>query len=136
MAATVNITVENDADFYQVFQYTLADGVTPISIVAATFTFGVRRSLADASALFKVTSAGGSVTLNGVAQPNGQIQIVDGPNGKFGLWIAKAQLQAAPLGTWSHSLLITQTAAAGAFPPTLTTPVWSGALTINQGASR
>lgn len=135
MPATVNITVETDADFFQVFQYTLADGVTPISILGATFTFGVRRSLTDSNVMFKVTSAGGTVTINNVPVPNGQIQIVDGPNGKFGLWIAKAQLQAAPLGTWTHSLIINQPATS-LFPPALSLPIWGGALTINQGPSR
>ena len=135
MVAQVNITVENDCDFYQVFQYLLPDNATPISIIGATFTFGVRRALADSSAMFYITSAGNTVTLNGLTVPNGQIQIVDGPNGKFGLWIAIAQIQAAPLGTWSQSLVITQPATA-VFPPTLITPIWNGTLTINQGPAR
>lgn len=129
MPAQVNITVENDADFFQVFQYTLADGVTPINIVGTTFTFGVRRSLNDAGTLFKVTSTVSS---------SGQIQIVDGPNGKFGLWIARAQLLAAPLGTWAQSMLINQPVVPPAFPPTITTPVWGvgSTITINNGPSR
>jgi hypothetical protein len=127
MPATVNITVENDADFYQVFQYTLADGVTPISIIGATFLFGVRRSIGDAGMLFNVSS---------VASASGQIQIVDGPNGKFGLWIAKARLRAGPAGVWVQSMIITQPAAPSAFPPTLSTPIWNGSFTINPGASR
>src|ERR1700674_1094311 len=109
MPATVNISVETDADFFQVFQYTLPDGITPININNATFVFGVRRSISDPNVLFKVTSTLGAA---------GQIQITDGPNGKFGLWIAKAQLQAAPIGIWSHSLIITQPATS-LFPPTL-----------------
>ena len=135
MLSQLNITVENDADFYQVFQYMLPDGRTPINIANATFVFGVRRDLADTSALFRVTSVGGTVTLNGVSVPNGQIQIVDGPKGKFGIWIAMAQLQAAPLGTWAHSLVITQPATL-LFPPTLTIPIWNGTITINPGPSR
>jgi hypothetical protein len=135
MVAQVNITVETDADFFQVFQYLLPDNVTPISIVNATFTFGVRRTLSDTSVLFKVTSAGGTVALNGSNVPNGQIQIIDGPNGKFGLWISMAQLQAAPTGTWAHSLIITQPPTS-LFPPTLNTPIWNGTLTINPGPAR
>lgn len=133
MPATVTITVETDADFYSVFQYTLPDGVTPISIIGATFIYGVRRSLTDPNVMFKVTSAGGLVP--GTALPNGQIQIVDGPNGKFGLWISKAQIQAAPLGTWAHSLVINQPATS-LFPPPLSLPIWGGTLTINPGPSR
>jgi hypothetical protein len=126
MVAQVNITVENDADFYQVFQYTLPDGVTPINIVGATFTFGVRRTLNDAGALFYVTSTGSA---------KGQIQIVDGPNGKFGLWIAKAALLAAPIGTWTQAMLVS-IPATSLFPPALTTVIWDGTLTINNGAAR
>jgi hypothetical protein len=129
MLTQMNITIERDGDFYQVFQYMLPDGVTPINIVGASFTLGVRRALADPDVLFKVTSAGGTVTLDGATLPNGQIQILDGPNGKFGLWISQAQLQAAPTGTWLHSLLITMPAAA-IFPPALTLPIWNGTLTI------
>jgi len=135
MVAQVNITTQTDADFFQIFQYTLPDGITPISIISATFVFGVRRALGDTNVLFKVTSAGGTVTLNGVTGPNGQIQIVDGPNGKFGLWIAKAQLQAAPLGTWFQSLVVT-IPPTSLFPPAIATPIWNGNLTINPGPSQ
>jgi|SRR5579871_4349404 len=128
MPATVDITVTNDGDFYQVFQYTLPDGVTPIPIVGATFTFGVRRSLADTGVLFTVTSA---------LSDAGQIQIVDGPNGKFGLWIAETKLQKAPVGIWQQSMVVKIPAAGpSSFPPTLLTPIWSGSITINDGASR
>jgi hypothetical protein len=127
MPAAVNITVENDADFFQVFQYTLPDGVTPINIAGASFNFGVRRSLNDAGALFTVTS-----TLTS----KGQIQIIDGPNGKFGLWISQLALQTAPPGNWIQAMLITQPAVPPSFPPTLTTPVWGGTITINNGAAR
>ena len=127
MPATVNITLENDADFFQQFQYTLADGVTPISIAGATFVFAVRRSLSDPNTLFKVTSN---------ASSSGQIQIVDAVNGIFGLWIAKAQILAAPLGTWYHSLVVTIPVLTGAFPPTISTPLWSGQVVIANGAAR
>jgi hypothetical protein len=123
---TADFTLTNDADFYQVFQYTLADGVTPINISTASFVLGVRRSVGDAGSLFRVTST---------ASSSGQIQIVDGPNGKFGLWIAQAQLLAAPLGTWAQSLVITLPPTS-LFPPTLNLEVWSGSLTIMNGASR
>jgi hypothetical protein len=96
----------------------------------------VRQSLADPNALFKVTSAGNTVTINKVAVPNGQIQILDGPNGIFGLWISIAQIQAAPLGVWQQAMLITQPAVPPAFPPTITTPIWTGTLTINAGAAK
>lgn len=138
MPAIVNITTETDADFYQVFQYTLSDGVTPISIIGCTFRFGVRRSITDLSTLFVVNSIGNTVMLNGVSYPNGLTSIVDGPNGKFSLWIAKQQLQAAPPGTWTQSLIINTPAVGQGFgaQPALATPVWGGSLTINLGPSR
>lgn len=135
MPAQVNISVETDADFFQVFQYTQPDGITPINVNNATFVFGVRRSISDPNVLFKVTSVVGTVMLNGTSFPNGQIQIVDGPNGKFGLWIAMEQLQAAPQGIWSHSLIINQPPTS-LFPPALFIPIWNGTLTINPGPSR
>jgi hypothetical protein len=125
MPATVNITVENDADLYQVFQYTLADGVTPISIVGASFAMGVRRTAVDPSALFFITSA---------AAEAGQIAIFDGPNGKFSLLITKAVLKKTPLGTWQQSLVINLPAQNG--NPAVTKKIWNGTFTIKAGPSR
>ena len=126
MPQSVDITVQTDADFYQQFQYMLPDNVTPIPIIAATFVFGVRRSIGDSNTLFRVTS-----TLSS----SGQIQIIDGPNGIFGLWIAQAQIAAAPVGTWSQSMIINQPATS-VFPPALAIPIWNGDLTITLGPSR
>jgi hypothetical protein len=121
----VDITVGNDADFYQVFQYCLADGVTPINIAGTSFKMGVKRNLADAGAVFFV---------NSLPSAAGQIQIFDGPNGLFQIWIAKAQLQKVPTGQYFQSLIISL--AANGAQPAIDQPLWSGSLIINPGASR
>lgn len=125
MPATVDITIENDADFYQLFQYTLPDGVSPISIVGATFAMGVRRTVVDPAALFFITST---------ASDKGQITIMDGPNGVYSVLITKAALKKAPLGTWQQSLVINLPALGGA--PARTQKIWNGILTIKAGPSR
>ena len=129
MPAQVNITVEDDQDFYQIFQYLLADGVTPISIVGATFLMKVRRSAGDPGTLFTVSS-----TLSS----SGQIQIFDGPNGKFSLWIAQPQLLAAPNGIFSHSMLVSMVQPNSGISQPLSLPVWgsTSTITINPGPSR
>jgi hypothetical protein len=129
MPAQVNITAETDQDFYQIFQYLLPDGVTPIPIIGATFVMKVRRSAGDTGVLFAVTSTLPSA---------GQIQIYDGPNGKFSVWIAQAQLLAAPIGTWSHSCTITMVQPNSGIAAPLTLPMWgsTSTFTIAPGASR
>ena len=125
MVAKVDITVQSDGDFYQLFQYTLADGLTAIPIIGATFNMGVRRTAQDAAVLFRVTSALSS---------SGQISPFDAPNGKFVLWIAKSVLQTAPIGIWVQSLIVNLPAAGP--QPAIAQPIWNGAFTINPGPSR
>lgn len=129
MPATADLTVEDDQDFYQIFQYLLPDGVTPISIVGATFLMTVRRSAGDTGVLFSVSS-----TLSS----SGQIQLFDAPNGKFSVWIAKAQLLAAPKGTFSHSLIVSMVQPNSGISQPLSLPVWgsTSTITINPGPSR
>ena len=126
MPATCNITVQSDGDFYAVFFYALPDGVTPINISGATFNMGVRRSINDPNTLFRVTS-----TLSKF----GQIQIVDGPGGQFGVWIARQPLLSLPAGLWQQSMIVTLPATS-LFPPTINVPIWNGTLEIDLGASR
>jgi hypothetical protein len=128
MVAQVNITAETDADFYQQFTYTLSDGVTPVNITGATFTFGVRRSITDPGVLFKITS---TQTASGAVIP------INAPSGIFALWITKTALQAAPPGTWAQSLVVTLPGAVPVSPPmNLSQLVWTGNLTINLGPAR
>lgn len=128
MVAQVNITTETDADFYQQFAYTLPDGVTPINITGATFTFGVRRSLSDTGVLLKVTSTQTS---------SGQIIPINAPSGVFAVWITKAALQASPVGTWAQSLVVSLPSAVPISPPvSLNQLIWTGNITINLGPSR
>ncbi|UGY16758.1 hypothetical protein HAP48_0004215 [Bradyrhizobium septentrionale] len=125
MPATVNITISNDADFYTLFQFTEADGITPISIVGATFIMGVRRTMQDPAALFMLTSTSSDA---------GGISIWDGPNGIFAVLIKKERLQKSPVGLFQQSLVCNLPASNGR--PALTLPIWSGTLQNNMGASR
>jgi hypothetical protein len=125
MPAIVDITVENDADFYQLFQYTLVDGVTPVSLVGASFVMGVRRTAQDAAALFYVSST---------ASAAGQITLWDAPNGKFAILIAKAILQRSPIGIFQQSLVCNLPAQGG--QPAVSQKIWGGTLTNNPGPSR
>lgn len=125
MPAQVNITVENDADFYQVFQYTQPDGQTPVNLLGTTFKMGIRRTVGDAGILFNVTS---------MPSAAGAITLVNPQQGLFALWIAQPQLLLTPIGTWFHSLIASVPATEG-IPP-LALQVFGGTLTITDGPSR
>jgi hypothetical protein len=125
MVAQVNITQENDADFYQTFAYLLPDGITPISLVGATFKMSIRRSAGDAGVL---------LSLNSTLSSSGQISLVDAPNGRFSVWILQAALVAMPLGIFAHSLVASLPTAAGV--PARTVPIFNGSFTTVAGPSR
>ena len=125
MVAQVAITTANDRDFYQVFAYTLQDGLTPISLNGATFRMGVRRTAQDAGLLFVVTS-----TLS----DSGQIILVNGALGQVAVWIKQSQLLSVPAGTFVHSLIAYVPASGGV--PALAVPIWDGTISISQGPSR
>jgi hypothetical protein len=113
--AIVNITVENDADFYRQFAYQLVDG-TPIDLTGLTMLMGIRRLAADVTEEMELTTE------------NGGLAITDPPNGKFTVLITQDQLVHLPLGDFEHSLILLNGSARYR--------MWSGALTINAGASR
>lgn len=113
--AIVNITVENDADFYRQFAYQMVSG-TPIDLTGYTMVMGIRRLAEDVTEEMELTTENGGLT------------IIDPPNGVFTVMITQDQLVHLPLGDFEHSLIII----AGA----RRSRVWSGALTINAGASR
>lgn len=114
---TVNITVENDADFYQVFQYaTAADPPVPISIVGGSLEMMLRRRAEDEAAMLRLSTA------------NGEIALVDAAAGKFSILIPAIELQRLALGEYAHSLILTM---AG-----LKTKIWSGTFINNAGPTR
>lgn len=113
--ATVNILVENDADFYQVFQYTTLASA-PIDISGSTMEMMLRRHAEDVEALLRLGT------------DTGEIVLVDPVNGKFTVLITHAQLQQLPLGDFAQSNIMTLGG--------LKIKIWSGTLTNNAGPTR
>ncbi|MCA1452824.1 hypothetical protein I6F35_06265 [Bradyrhizobium sp. BRP22] len=115
MTAIVNITCENDADFYRSFNYVTVDG-DPIDITGSALRMGVRRHAADVAEQMLLTTE------------NGGLAIVNGPAGNFTVKMTQGQLVRMQTGDYEHSLILIDGASK--------TPIWSGALTINAGPSR
>ncbi|UGY13728.1 hypothetical protein HAP48_0034930 [Bradyrhizobium septentrionale] len=113
--ATVNIIVENDADFYQAFQYTTASGV-PIDLTGAALEMMLRRHAEDKAAVLRLGT------------DTGELQIYDPVNGLFTVLIVQDTLVHLGLGDYDHSNIMTRVGRK--------TKIWSGTLTNNAGASR
>jgi hypothetical protein len=113
--ATVNITVENDADFYRVFQYQMNDG-TPIDITGVLMWMMLRRHAEDVEAQLRLGS------------DTGEIILVDPTNGKFSVRIAQEKLEQLGLGDYDHSMIMELSG--------YKRSVWSGLFTNNAGPSR
>lgn len=114
--AIVNITVENDADFYRQFAYQMVDG-TPINLTGNTMRMGVRRNAGDVTEEMLLTTE------------NGALAIIDAPNGVFTVRITQDQLVHLDTGDYEHSLV--------RMPNTTEVyRIWSGTLTNNPGPSR
>jgi len=111
----VNITVENDADFYCVFQYQTVSGV-PIDITGMSMVMMLRRRAADETALLRLGT------------DTGEIVLVDPVNGKFTVRIMQATLEVLGLGEFDHSNVMSS----GGYKRS----VWTGKLINNPGASR
>lgn len=111
----VNITVENDADFYRVFKYQTISGV-PINITGASMVMMLRRHAADDTAMMRLGT------------DTGEIVITDAANGLFSIRIAQADLEKLGLGEYAHSNIMTS----GGFKRSL----WTGTFTNNPGPSR
>jgi len=114
--AIVNITVENDADFYRMFQYVTVDSTTPINITGASLEMMLRRNAADVDAVLRLGT------------DTGEIVITDPVNGFFTVKIVQDTLERLGLGSFDHSLIMTL---AG-----LKTRIWGGTLTNNAGPTR
>jgi hypothetical protein len=113
--ATVNITVENDADFYRVFQYQTTDG-DPIDMTGASLEMMLRRHAEDETALLRLGT------------DTGEFVVVDAVNGKFSLLIRQLTLEQLGLGSFDHSNIMT----VGGYK----TKIWSGVLVNNAGPTR
>lgn len=114
--AIVNITVENDADFYRTFQYVMASAGTAIDMTGASLEMMLRRHAQDAEALLRL------------ATDTGEIVLIDPVNGLFTLLIRQDVLVRLGLGSYDHSNIMTQ----GGFK----TKIWSGTLINNAGPTR
>ncbi|SIO49909.1 hypothetical protein SAMN05443247_06578 [Bradyrhizobium erythrophlei] len=118
--ATVNITVENDADFYRQFQYATAnpDGSAgpPINITGAALEMMLRWNAADDTAVLRLGTDTGEFVLTNPA------------SGLFTLKISQSVLQQLALGTYAHSNIMTLGG--------LKSRIWSGQITINPGPTR
>jgi hypothetical protein len=113
--AIVNITVENDADFYWLFQYVDSTSA-PIDLTGAALEMMLRRHAADETAVLRLATDTGDFVLN------------DPVNGFFTLRIAQPVLEDLATGSYDHSNIMTR----GGFK----TRLWSGTLINNPGASR
>jgi hypothetical protein len=116
--AIVNITVENDADFYRQFAYQLISG-TPIDLTGNTLRMGIRKNAADVQEELLLTTE------------NGALAIVDAPNGLFTVRITHNQLlEQLTTGDYEHSLIRIITSSLEQYR------IWSGTLTNTAGPSR
>ena len=84
--ATVNITVENDADFYRTFQYVMASSGAPIDITGASLEMMLRRHAEDVEALLRLGT------------DSGEIVLTDPANGLFTVLIRQDALERLGLG--------------------------------------
>jgi hypothetical protein len=115
MGTVVNITVNNDADFYCVFQYQTVAG-DPIDITGVSMTMMLRRHAADEAAQLRLGT------------DTGEIVIVDGPGGQFTVRIAQETLERLGLGDYDHSNVMVSGG--------LKRNIWTGKFTNNAGAAR
>lgn len=114
--AVVNITVENDCDFYRWFSYQMTDG-TPVDLTGATMLMKARRHATDATALLELST------------DTGQIAILNPPTGgMFTVLITQETALQLPLGGYDQSLVMTQNG--------IRQLIWTGSLTVNPGPSR
>ena len=113
--ATVNISVENDADFYRLFQYITTDG-TPIDMTGGSMEMMLRRRAEDETALLRL------------ATDTHEIVMTDPVNGFFSVLILQGTLLRLGLGDFAHSNIMTR----GGYK----TRIWSGTLTNNAGPTR
>jgi hypothetical protein len=117
MPAIVDITVENDGDFYYNFAWQDPSG-NPIDLTGMVeMVMKLRRQAEDAIAVLELSTD---------AQ---DIKIYDPVNGLFSITVLQSTLVVMELGTYDQSLVAT-------YLHGVKVPIWSGSFTINAGASR
>lgn len=113
--ATVNIIVENDADFYRTFVWQTVAGA-PINMSGMSLEMMLRRHATDDTAVLRL------------ATNTGEIVITNPPAGQFTVRIAQATLEVLGLGDFDQSNIASYGASK--------VRIWSGTLTNNAGATR
>jgi hypothetical protein len=118
--AIVNISVDNDADFYWLFQWVQLnpDGSNgpPIDLTGMLMWMMLRRHAADVEAVLRLGT------------DTGEIVQTDPVNGWFTVRISQDTLEHLALGNFDHSLIGSN---AG-----YKRGIWSGTFTNNPGPSR
>jgi hypothetical protein len=111
----VNITVQNDADFYRRFIWQTVDG-TPVDMTGGTLEMMLRRHASDQAAVLRLGT------------DTGEIVLVDPAAGNFTLRIAKDVLERLGTGDFDQSNIFTR----GGYK----VRIWTGLLTNNAGPTR
>jgi hypothetical protein len=118
--AIVNITVENDADFYCLFQYVTqnSDGSSgpPIDLTGCSLEMMLRRHAQDVEAVLRLGT------------DTGEMVLTDPTNGFFTVLISQPTLERLGLGSFDHSNIMTNGSSK--------TKIWSGTLINNAGPTR
>lgn len=113
--AIVNITTQNDADFYRTFLWQTIAG-SPIDMTGMALEMMLRRHAADEAAVLRLgTDTGEMVLINPVG-------------GQFTVRITQGALVHLGLGDFDQSNIATRSG--------LKIRIWSGLLTNNAGATR
>jgi hypothetical protein len=113
--AIVNITCQNDADFYRSFVYQTLAGV-PIDISGCDMVMKLRRHAEDSTAFLTLSTETGEITIS------------NGPGGQFTIMISQTDLLELSLGPYEQSLILTINS--------IKKKIWSGSLVVEAGPSR
>jgi hypothetical protein len=113
--AVVNITTQNDADFYRTFAWQTVAGV-PINMTGMALEMMLRRHAEDQAAVLRL------------ATDSGEIVLVNPTSGIFTVRISQDVLERLGLGDFDQSNIATRNGQK--------VRVWSGTLTNNAGATR
>lgn len=114
--AIVNITTENDADFYRTFVWQTVAGA-PINMTGMALEMMLRRHAEDVTAVLRL------------ATDTGEIVLTDKVNGKFTVRITQDTLERLALGDFDQSNIATYSNGSKV-------RIWSGTFTNNAGATR
>jgi hypothetical protein len=113
--AVVNITIQNDADFYRTFLWQTIAG-DPIDLTGGTMEMMLRRHAPDQAVVLRLGS------------DTGEIVYTDPVNGQFTVRIAQEALERLPTGDFDQSNIFTRNG--------YKVRIWNGVLTNSAGPTR